>query len=92
LAETILKGKTGVIMNYRSGRHTQNTKHILLNFNLPSYQEATRLIGKNIEWKSPAGKILRGKIVAIHGKKGIVRAIFDKGLPGAALGQPVTIR
>ncbi|HUX99547.1 MAG TPA: 50S ribosomal protein L35ae [Candidatus Deferrimicrobium sp.] len=92
MAETILKGKTGVIVNYRRGRHTQNTKHILLNFNFPSYQEATRVIGKEIEWKSPAGKILKGKIVSLHGKNGIVRAIFDKGLPGAAIGQPVTIR
>jgi len=91
LAVNILKGKTGVIANYRRGRHTQNTKHILLNFNM-TYQEAAHLIGKEVEWYSPAGKILKGKIVALHGKKGVVRAIFNKGLPGEAIGQRVKIR
>ncbi|NVM54104.1 MAG: 50S ribosomal protein L35ae [Candidatus Helarchaeota archaeon] len=87
----MVKGKTGVIANYRRGRHTQNTKHILLDFNL-TYQEAAQLIGKEVEWTSPAGKILKGKIAALHGKKGTVRAIFKKGLPGEALGQRVRIR
>lgn len=87
----ILKGKVGVIANYRRGRHTQNTRHILLDFNL-SYQVAARLIGKEVEWSSPAGKILKGKIVSLHGKNGVVRAIFKKGLPGIALGQPVKVR
>ena len=88
----IIKGKTGVVVSYRRGRHTQYTNHILLNFNMPSYREATKLIGKEVEWISPSGKILKGKIVALHGKKGIVRAIFHKGLPGEAMGQPVKIR
>ena len=91
MAVDIVKGKTGVIMNYRRGRHTQYTKHILLNFKM-SYQEAAKLIGKTVEWISPGGKVLKGKIVALHGKKGVVRAIFQKGLPGEALGQPVKIR
>ncbi|MFX1293567.1 MAG: 50S ribosomal protein L35ae [Promethearchaeota archaeon] len=91
MAVKIIKGKIGVITNYRRGRHTQNTKHILLNFNL-SYRDAAQLIGKEVEWTSPAGKILKGKIVALHGKKGVVRAIFKKGLPGEAIGQPIKIR
>ncbi|NVM29016.1 MAG: 50S ribosomal protein L35ae [Candidatus Helarchaeota archaeon] len=86
-----MKGKTGVIANYRRGRHTQNTRHILLNFKM-TCGEAAQLIGKEVEWASPAGKVLKGKIVALHGKKGIVRAIFNKGLPGEAIGQTVKIR
>ncbi len=86
-----MKGRTGVIMNYRRSRTTQNTHHILLNFNL-SYGLASQLIGKEVEWISPGGKILKGKIVALHGKNGVVRAIFKKGLPGEAIGQPVKIR
>ncbi|MHA1129889.1 MAG: 50S ribosomal protein L35ae [Candidatus Helarchaeota archaeon] len=92
MAVDIIKRKSGVIVNYRRGRHTQNTKHLLLNFNMSSYREAARLIGKKVEWISPSGKILTGKIVALHGKKGVVRAIFKKGLPGEAIGQPVKIR
>ena len=91
MAIEIIKGKTGVIANYRRGRHTQNTKHILLNFKM-TYKDASQLIGKTVEWTSPAGRILTGKIVALHGKNGVVRAIFKKGLPGEAIGQPVKIR
>ena len=91
MAVNIQKGKTGVIAKYRRGRHTQNTKHILLNFGM-TYREAAQLIGKVVEWNSPAGKILKGKIVALHGKNGVVRAIFSKGLPGEAIGQRVKIR
>ncbi|MHA1267272.1 MAG: 50S ribosomal protein L35ae [Candidatus Helarchaeota archaeon] len=87
----ILKGKIGVIANYRRGRHTQNTHHLLLDFNM-SYKEAAQLIGKEVEWTSPSGKILKGKIVALHGKKGVVRAIFKKGVPGEAIGQSVKIK
>lgn len=91
MAINILKGKTGVIVNYRRGRHNQKTNHILLNFGLP-YKEASQLIGKIVEWISPGGKVLKGKIRTLHGKKGVVRAIFDKGLPGEAIGRQVTIR
>ncbi len=90
MAVTILKGKAGLVVSYRRSRHTQYTKHILLDFNM-SYQEATRLIGKEVEWISSGGKVLKGKIVAPHGRKGVVRAIFNKGLPGEALGQPVRL-
>ena len=91
MAVTILKGKTGVIMNYKRGRHNIHPHHILLSFGL-AFKEAPQLIGKVVDWVSPAGKVLKGKIVSLHGKKGVVRAIFEKGLPGEALGTPVTIR
>jgi len=32
-----------------------------------------------------------GKIVALHGKNGLVRARFRKGVPGQALGSPIEI-
>ena len=37
-------------------------------------------------------KDYKGKISALHGKKGNVRAIFeDKGLPGQALGTKIKV-
>lgn len=91
MAVTILKGKTGVVVNYKRGRHNIHPHHMLLNFGL-ALNEAPQLIGKIVDWVSPAGKILSGKIVALHGKKGVVRAIFEKGLPGEAIGTQVIIR
>jgi hypothetical protein len=40
---------------------------------------------KNSSLESPAGKEIRGKISDAHGNKGLVRAIFEKGLPGQAI-------
>jgi len=34
---------------------------------------------------------LIGKIVGLHGKKGVVRAKFRKGVPGQALGTTVEL-
>ena len=37
-------------------------------------------------------KIIKGKISGAHGGKGVVRAIFEKGLPGQAVTTEVEIR
>ena len=67
-------------------------KHFLLDFGSKTREEASKLVGKNVEWKSPAGKIIRGKISAPHGNKGLVRAIFEMGLPGQAVTTEVEVK
>ena len=47
------------------------------------------LVGKDILWKSPASKEIKGKISSIHGNTGSVRVIFEKGMPGQAIGTKV---
>lgn len=82
----------GIIVNYRIGRHTQTTTHLVLQVKGSSSKEgAQKLIGKKATWKSPAGKEIKGEIKAPHGTKGAVRAIFEKGMPGQCLGQKVII-
>jgi len=47
-------------------------------------------MGRKVVW--PVGKHeARGKIVALRGKNGLVRARFRKGVPGQALGTLVEI-
>ena len=41
--------------------------------------------------KRKLGHPIKGKISASHGNKGIVRAIFEKGLPGQAITMAVKI-
>ena len=82
---------TGFIVSYRTGQKTQLSKECVLKFpNVKSSSEAARLIGRKIAWPVGERKI-RGKIVALHGKKGLVRVRFRKGVPGHALGTPVEI-
>jgi len=81
----IKKSLRGKIVQFRRGRHTIHERHFLLDVGAANRKEAEKFVGKNVEWKSPAGKIIKGKISSAHGNKGIVRAIFEKGLPGQAL-------
>ena len=83
----------GKIVQFRRGRHTIHERHFLIEIEgVSSRKNAEKFVGKNVEWKSPAGKIIKGKIASSHGTKGIVRAIFEKGLPGQAITTGVEIK
>ena len=82
----------GIIVQFRRGRHTVHEKHYLLDLGVVSREEAKKLKGKIVEWKSPSGKIIRGKISDAHGNKGIVRTIFESGLPGQSITTEVEVK
>jgi large subunit ribosomal protein L35Ae len=73
------------IIQFRRGKHTIHERHFLLDVGAKDRKEAGKFAGKNVEWRSAAGKIIKGRIAAAHGSKGLVRAIFEKGLPGQAI-------
>ena len=75
----------GIVVQFRRGRHTIHERHYLLDFGSKDREEAKKLAGKIVEWKTPSGKIITGKISDAHGNKGLVRAIFERGLPGQAV-------
>ncbi|UCF58645.1 MAG: 50S ribosomal protein L35ae [Candidatus Bathyarchaeota archaeon] len=81
----------GVIVGYRTGPRTQRPRECILQFShVKSSGEAARFVGRKVAW--PIGeRKLRGKIVALHGKKGLVRARFKKGAPGQALGTAIEV-
>jgi large subunit ribosomal protein L35Ae len=82
----------GKVIQFRRGRHKIHEKHFILDVDAKDKVEATKLVGKEVIWKSPAGKIIKGKIAASHGNKGAVRAIFEIGLPGQAVGTEVEVK
>jgi len=84
-----MKGK---VIQFRRGRHTIHKKHFLIDVGSKNRQDAEKFVGKEVFWKSPAGKIIKGKISAAHGNKGLVRAIFEKGLPGQAITTEVEVK
>ena len=85
-----MKGK---VVQFRRGRKTVHERHFLIEVEgVKTREEAGKLVGKEVEWKSPAGKIIKGKISSSHGNKGVVRAIFEKGLPGQAVTTSVEIK
>jgi large subunit ribosomal protein L35Ae len=81
------------VIQFRRGRHTIKERHFLIEIpKVATRKEAEKFVGKEVEWKSSAGKVIKGKIAAPHGNKGVVRAIFEKGLPGQAITTEVDIK
>ena len=79
------------VMHFRQGRHHVNPKQMIIQV-ADNPEEAQKTIGKTVTWTSPAGKEIKGKISALHGRKGAVRAIFEEaGLPGQALGTQIKV-
>ncbi|MEM3577421.1 MAG: 50S ribosomal protein L35ae [Candidatus Bathyarchaeia archaeon] len=82
---------SGIIVNYRVGPRSQRPKECIIQFShVKSFSEACRLVGRKVAWKNGKNRIV-GKIVALHGKKGLVRAKFRRGVPGQALGTIVEL-
>ncbi len=82
----------GTIANFRSGRHTQKTNHMIISINeVTDREKAAALVGKSVSWKSPAGKEIKGKVASAHGNSGAIRVIFEKGMPGQSLGNKVEL-
>jgi ribosomal protein L35AE/L33A len=80
-----LPDNVGLIVCYRTGPKNQYTTECILKFpNINSVNAAAQLIGKKVAWPVEDHKI-KGKIVALHGKNGLVRSRFRKGMPGKAL-------
>ena len=75
----------GIVVQFRRGRHTVHQKHYLLDLGFSSRDDAKKAVGKIVEWKSSSGKVIKGKVSDAHGTKGLVRAIFESGLPGQAV-------
>jgi large subunit ribosomal protein L35Ae len=82
----------GIVVQFRRSRHRIHERHYLLDLGLTKREDAKKLTGKEVSWKSPAGKIIKGKISDAHGNKGLVRAIFETGLPGQAITTEVEVK
>ena len=82
------------IIQFRRGRHRIKQKHYLIDVGAKNKEETMKFIGKEVEWISPGAKpkIIKGKISAPHGNKGLVRAIFEKGLPGQSITTNVEVK
>ena len=82
----------GIVVQFRRGRKTVHERHYLLDLGLTNRDEAKKMAGKEVIWKSSGGKEIKGKISDAHGNKGLVRAIFEKGLPGQAITTEIEVK
>lgn len=81
----------GRIINYHIGIRTQSSSECLIQFtHTDLVVQAGHLIGQKVVWKSKNKKHI-GKITGFHGKNGVVRVKFRKGVPDQALGTTVEL-
>jgi large subunit ribosomal protein L35Ae len=76
-----------------SFRRKSGNQMIIVIDTVTDKEKAKALVGKTVIWTSPgkSKKQIKGKISAVHGGKGAVRAIFETGMPGQSLGEVVKI-
>ena len=82
------------IIQFRRGRKTFKPRHFLIEVEgTKTREEASKFVGKELIWTSTGknAKQINGKVSSAHGGNGVIRAIFEKGLPGQAIGTEVTI-
>jgi len=75
-----------IITSYKRSRHRIYPNHLLLKVDGYGFVKAHELLGKKVKVQVSKQKSIFGKVVAMHGKKGVVRARFKKGLPGQVIG------
>ena len=82
----------GTIVNYRIGIRTQMPKWCLVQImGENSVSKAGQLVGRKMILKF-GNKSFIGRIMGLHGKKGVVTAKFHKGALGQAIGARVELR
>ena len=84
-----MKGK---VIQFRRGLKRIHEKHFILDVGAKDKEDAKKFSGKEVVWISPSGKKIKGKISDSHGNKGLVRAIFERGLPGQAITTKIEIK
>jgi large subunit ribosomal protein L35Ae len=76
----------GRITNYRTGIKDQTSNECLIEFeNVTSVGSACKLIGQKVTWTNGTTKLI-GKVRGAHGKNGMVKVRFVRGVPGQAIG------
>lgn len=81
----------GTIINYRKSRTAQTMNHLVVTIEgIDNKEKAAKFVGKKVIYNT-GKKDMIGKVNAIHGNKGALRAVFETGMPGQCLGQKVKV-
>ena len=78
-----------LITQFRRGKTTKQERQMLIRIAGVDKKKAAGYLGKHVVWKSPAGKEIKGIISRVHGNSGVLSVIFEKGMPGQAIGTEV---
>jgi len=81
-----------VIINYRGSHRVKNHRQMILEITgVDSKEKASKLVGKKVTFTTPGNKHMVGIVSAPHGNGGALRAIWETGMPGQAIGSKVKV-
>ncbi len=79
---------SGLIIGYRRGTNTQYPSEVLAKiYGVEDKRQASRFIGWKAVYVDRYGNRYNGRVVGVHGRKGVVRIVFKPNLPGQAIGE-----
>jgi len=82
-----------VIASYRRSRHLVRPNQAIIKLaGINDKKSASKYVGRKLSYKTRSGKLIKGVITDSHGDNGRLRARFERGLPGQALGSEVMIK
>lgn len=83
---------TGRILGYRRGPNEQYPNQVLVKIdNVDNYKDASKFIAAKVVLRDRYGNVYIGKVVGVHGRKGVVRVVFRRNIPGQAIGSTVLL-
>lgn len=81
-------------MNYKRGRKTQTTNQMIVIIPEVDKAKAETFIGKEVVYSIEGKKKtqIKGEVRSVHGNNGAMRVLFERGMPGQAIGQRVEVK
>ncbi len=80
---------TGTVIAFLHSKFKQDSSRTVVDLAKP--EEASKLLGARVIWRRADGLQILGRVVRLHGSKGAVRVLWDRGFPPQALGTQVKI-
>ena len=83
-----------IIINFKRGRKTQTTNQMIIVANGVDRKKAESMVGKKVVYtcEGKDKKTIEGEIRSSHGNSGAMRVLFERGMPGQAIGQKVEVK
>jgi len=83
----------GVVMGYRRGSNTQYPRQVLIKVVNSLTKKVDNLVGAKLLVKDTYGNEYHGRVVKVHarGRNNVVIGVFNRNLPGQAIGAEVLI-
>lgn len=81
-----------LIASYERSRHLIHFNQAIIKLEgINDKKAASKYIGTKIVFKTKSGRMIKGFIKDVHGDNGRLRARFERGLPGQAIGQEINL-